>query len=138
MVLTVLHCCMIQSFNSYSYLSCWTNGFIYKAEQMFLFADVSVQFQLQGGRNRSRLPCLMSTQLCRQWIFVEVSKQTDINRVGNFQEKRSYLNYKVVLKCFTLTSRLDAWFRMLLNQCFSLEGIFLLHVIKSLVTAQES
>lgn len=74
---------------------------------MFLFADVSVQFQLQGGRNRSRLPCLMSTQFGRQWIWVEVSRLTDITCIGNIQEKRSCLKYKVVLKYLALTSSLD-------------------------------
>lgn len=69
---------------------------------MFLLVEVSVQFQLQGGRNRSILPCLMSTRLWKQWICVEVSSLTDISQVGNIQEKRSYLNYKVVLKCLTV------------------------------------
>lgn len=62
---------------------------------MFLFTDVSVQFQLQGGRNRSILPCLMSTQLCRQWICAEVSRLADMSCVGKIQEKRSYLSYSL-------------------------------------------
>lgn len=115
-VLTMLHCSTLQSSNSYLYFSCWTNGFIYKAEQMFLLVDVSVQFQLHGGSNRSILPSLTSTRLWKQWICVEVSNLTDISQIGNIQEKRSYLNYKVVLKCLTI--------RHGLNQCISLDDIF--------------